>query len=140
MVTDIRALTVRRPWADLIAHHGKRVENRSWSTSYRGRLLIHAGQGWDPQASLFAAHIGCWPNDGYGVKAVHPEGIVAVAELVGVCPGLPCECGPWAMPESRHWLLGDVRALADPVPATGALGLWRPSTEVVESAMAGVEP
>lgn len=42
-MTDLRALTVRRPWCGLIAHHGKDVENRTWSTSYRGRLFIHAG-------------------------------------------------------------------------------------------------
>jgi len=37
------ALTVLQPWADAI-FGPKRYENRSWGTSYRGPLLIHAGR------------------------------------------------------------------------------------------------
>lgn len=37
-----RALTLHQPWASLVALGVKRLETRSWSTSYRGRLLIHA--------------------------------------------------------------------------------------------------
>lgn len=39
----VRALTVRQPWASLIALGTKRIETRSWSTRYRGPLAIHAG-------------------------------------------------------------------------------------------------
>ena len=38
----MRALSVRQPWASLIAWGEKTVECRSWSTKYRGPLLIHA--------------------------------------------------------------------------------------------------
>ena len=38
-----RALTIRQPWASLIAEGIKTVETRSWSTKYRGELAIHAG-------------------------------------------------------------------------------------------------
>lgn len=37
-------LSVRQPWAWLIVNGHKPVENRSWSTAFRGRLLIHAGK------------------------------------------------------------------------------------------------
>jgi hypothetical protein len=37
----MKAITVRHPWAHAIIHLGKDVENRSWSTNYRGPLLIH---------------------------------------------------------------------------------------------------
>jgi hypothetical protein len=40
----MRALSVRPPWAWAIAHADKRIENWSWSTSYRGPLLIHASR------------------------------------------------------------------------------------------------
>lgn len=40
----MRGLTIRQPWASLIAAGVKTVETRSWSTSYRGPLLIHAGK------------------------------------------------------------------------------------------------
>lgn len=41
----MKALTVQQPHAYLIAAGEKRVENRTWTTSYRGPLAIHAGKG-----------------------------------------------------------------------------------------------
>ena len=38
----MKAITVRQPWAHAIVHLGKTVENRTWKSSYRGPLLIHA--------------------------------------------------------------------------------------------------
>ncbi len=40
----MRALTLHQPWASLIALGVKTIETRSWSTSYRGPLAIHAGK------------------------------------------------------------------------------------------------
>lgn len=40
----MKALTIRQPWASLIAHGVKTIETRSWSTKYRGPLAIHAGK------------------------------------------------------------------------------------------------
>lgn len=40
----MKALSIRQPWAWLILHGGKDVENRSWPTSFRGRFLIHAAK------------------------------------------------------------------------------------------------
>ena len=39
-----RLLTLRQPWAWLVVFGGKDVENRSWTTEYRGPILIHAGK------------------------------------------------------------------------------------------------
>ncbi len=36
------ALSVRQPWAWLIAQGYKDIENRNWWTKFRGRFLIHA--------------------------------------------------------------------------------------------------
>ena len=38
----MKTLSIRNPWAYLIAYGVKDVENRSWKTDYRGELLIHA--------------------------------------------------------------------------------------------------
>ena len=40
----MKALTVRQPWASLIALGVKTVETRSWSTKLRGPIAIHAGK------------------------------------------------------------------------------------------------
>lgn len=37
----MKALSVKNPWASLI-FHGKNIENRTWKTSFRGTVLIHA--------------------------------------------------------------------------------------------------
>lgn len=37
------ALSIRQPWAWLIVNGYKDVENRSWSTDFRGKFLVHAG-------------------------------------------------------------------------------------------------
>lgn len=40
----LKVLSVQQPWADGLCLGWKPVENRSWSTSYRGRLWIHASK------------------------------------------------------------------------------------------------
>jgi hypothetical protein len=39
------ALSIRQPWASLIIHNFKHLENRNWSTNVRGPILIHAAKG-----------------------------------------------------------------------------------------------
>lgn len=41
----MKALSIRQPWAWLILHGGKDIENRTWNTKFRGRVLIHASKG-----------------------------------------------------------------------------------------------
>lgn len=41
----MKAISIRQPWAWLIMHGGKDVENRSWKTNFRGRVLVHAAKG-----------------------------------------------------------------------------------------------
>ena len=37
----MKTLSIRQPWASLIANGIKNIENRSWKTNYRGRIYIH---------------------------------------------------------------------------------------------------
>lgn len=41
----MKALSIRQPWAFLIIHGGKDVENRSWHTNFPGCFLVHAAKG-----------------------------------------------------------------------------------------------
>jgi hypothetical protein len=38
----MKALSIKQPWASLIAHGIKDIENRTWKTHFRGRIFIHA--------------------------------------------------------------------------------------------------
>ncbi|MES2685713.1 MAG: ASCH domain-containing protein [Pseudomonadota bacterium] len=57
----MKALAIRQPWATLIIHCGKDIENRCWPTRFRGPVLIHAAKGmtngeWE-DAVYYAAEI-----------------------------------------------------------------------------------
>ena len=43
----MKVLTLKQPWATLVAEGIKKYEFRSWKTNYRGKILIHAGTGVD---------------------------------------------------------------------------------------------
>lgn len=43
----MKVLTLKQPWATLVAEGIKKYEFRTWKTNYRGKVLIHAGAGID---------------------------------------------------------------------------------------------
>ena len=92
----MKALSIRQPWAWLIVNGFKPYENRTWTTKFRGPLLIHAGKAFD--------------RKGYDwVRSTFPEidmpssdqfergGIVGAAELweVATASSSPWFSGPY---------------------------------------------
>jgi hypothetical protein len=83
---QILGLTVRSPWAELIARGIKTIENRSWAPPefMLGRYLaIHASATWDDQGAQYL-------RDHHERFAIDPPmqrecvyGVIAVARLVG---------------------------------------------------------
>jgi hypothetical protein len=138
-VADMRAITVKQPWAQAIALGAKIIENRSpgFPKTYRGPLLIHAGTIWSARGAADRRIRRLFNGD---PPPFEGEVIIAVAELVDVHPDHGC-CKPWGESEYLdatgrlqrgvvHLVLEDIRR-CDPIPATGALGLWRPTREVL---------
>lgn len=122
---QLKALTVRQPWAGAIAHQTKRVENRRWRLPAKhggARILIHAAAQPDRNAIVYGPHL-----DVYGA-------VVAVATLTGChwSDDGTC-CGPWGQERVYHWGLADVTALPDPVPAKGSQGFWTPDRAVLDA-------
>lgn len=149
----MKTITLTQPYASLVAIGAKKIETRSWSTSFRGPLAIHAAKGLGPvggkvgftelcvsspfwEALTGAGYCGPWGRQ-------PPRGaIVAVCELAECIPieeGLLSFQSPgvdwWIITEQERafgdytpgryaWLLSNVRALPEPIPAKGALGLW----------------
>jgi hypothetical protein len=120
------ALSVRRPWAHLIIRGSKPVENRTWVTRYRGRVWLHAGQGWDPAGAALAARLGLLA---YTDPANCPTGYLGTVDLTGMhpCTPVPC-CTPWGQPgpDVWHWQITDPRPVTEPIPGPGRLGLYQP--------------
>lgn len=38
----MKAISIKQPWASLIVENIKDIENRTWKTSFRGTVLVHA--------------------------------------------------------------------------------------------------
>lgn len=123
-----KALTVHQGWASSIFHPDfpKNIENRTWPTSYRGDLLIHAGKGKKSiaQSKKFCDRIGV----SFPTELVFGA-ILGIVELVG------CDRdskSPWAMPDHYHWGFANHRSFVEPIACNGALSLWTPSDEVLQ--------
>jgi hypothetical protein len=76
----MKALSVRQPYAYLILKGIKRIENRTWSTNYRGPLAIHASLRWHDRSidEIEATHRLCIPRE------LPLGGIIGVIDLVDV--------------------------------------------------------
>ena len=53
----MKVITVKQPFASLIATGLKEYEFRTWKTNYRGEILIHAGKGIDKEAMKKFEHL-----------------------------------------------------------------------------------
>ncbi len=116
-----RCVTIKPHWAWLIIHGPKRIENRSWPTNHRGRLLIHASKRL-PSVKQYAA-----------LRAEYPE-LPERSELVcGAVIGSVnvVDCVPLARVRKdrfaigpKCWKLSDPKPLARPVSMRGKLMLY----------------
>jgi hypothetical protein len=134
----VKALTLWEPWATLVAVGVKRWETRSWPTTYRGPLAIHASKGgWlkrilgvEPLPDLEDLRRLLHRHDLVTADQFRPGCVVAVVDLVD------CLRSEWAVPTGDEracgdfaggrfaWRLENVRRLDPAVPAAGARGLW----------------
>lgn len=126
-----KALTLTQPWATLVALGIKRVETRTWSTDYRGQLLIHAAKG-NPDRE-FEAELrarGILPADaeiplGAIVARCRLQfvGSTGVAFATLAWDSLERELGDFSWGRFG-WTLTQIERIEPPLPWRGALGLW----------------
>ena len=120
----MKALSIQQPWAYCITHGTKRVENRTWYTSFRGRFLIHAGKKYQigMEIDIYADS----PEVCVAGMLAAPRGaIVGVATLADClrCADVQSDQKIWSG-EDWCFVLRDVRSFAIPIPAKGALGFF----------------
>ena len=137
----IYALTAWQPWASLIVHGRKAVENRSWEPGSRVRpgdlIAIHAGTRRDPReweaAARIAAELGsCRRFEALDLDVYSaPYGaIVGVATLDEVRSTARGDDSWFFGP--LGWYLRDAVPFKTPVACKGAQGLWLPDEATVE--------
>ncbi len=150
----IRILSLMQPYAWMVVHGGKNIENRRWNTSYRGPFLIHASAGmtarYYEEAMVFARQAmgetyAPWPT-------LQPEklqfgGIIGRARITAVMPPMAKWIGArypasvdsrWHMTEQFGFCLADI----EPVPFTlwrGGLGLRKLPMKTAEELLPGTE-
>jgi len=120
---EVRVLSIRQPWAELILSGTKDTENRTWATQWRGRLVVHAGRRFDTSGALVVAGLGIT------VPRPAPTGYLGVADLVDVHPARG-QCCEWGEAGGYHWRVVRPRRFEYPIPGPGRLGLHRPPEPV----------
>lgn len=123
----MKALSLKQPWANMIADGSKTIETRKWSTDYRGPLLIVSSK--KPDLKNFPE---------MNVEGNGPHGhAVAVVRLVGCRPmehGDEADAGCEMYPGAVAWLLEDAKRIK-PFPVKGSLGLY--DVEIKEDQIKG---
>jgi hypothetical protein len=126
----MKTLTVIQPWATWIVNGIKDVENRTWKTNYRGRILIHAAVNQKLDKSpLDIVHTKPELEVLYSNYTEHelisrlgPFGaIIGSVEIVDCVKEHP---SVWAEPDKWHWVLSNAIRFPEPIPTRGKLSLW----------------
>jgi len=136
----VKALSLWQPWATLIANGAKQIETRSWSTSYRGPILIHAAKRKVlkelkelAEDEDYCVALGVNEDQALAKLQELPYGaIVAIAVLADCKPveqlqpsnNLGGEYWLGNYSSGRYgWILSNVRAIT-PIPYKGEQGLF----------------
>jgi hypothetical protein len=136
----MKALTLTQPWATLVAIGAKRIETRSWKTSYRGELAIHAAKAFPKYARDFTLQPVCYEQMRRSARLesrqkgwpAYPLGYVLATCRLQLCIStdalryvseLEHAFGDFS-PGRFAWFLTDIKLLPKPIPAKGSLGLW----------------
>lgn len=69
----MKALSLTQPWASLVAIGAKRIETRSWRTSYRGEVAIHAAKGLGPVGGMSGLTDQCAAAHFFEALAAHAD-------------------------------------------------------------------
>lgn len=125
LVIPLKILTLKQPWATLVAEGLKQYEFRSWKTNYRGKLLIHAGAGIDKEDMKKFEHLGLkYPS----------KRILCEVEIID-CIKIDNAFNKMIKDQNNivygrknrdgyAWVIGNVKKLDIDKEINGKLGLW----------------
>ena len=119
----MKILTVKQPWASLIIHGGKDIENRQWWTGIRGRIGIHSSAKLEKaeceDALALLRSIG-------GKDASLPLVGRDLGSIIGTVEVVDCvrrSNSPWFV-GYYGFVLRNPIALPEPIKVRGQLGWW----------------
>jgi len=132
----MKALSMTQPWAQALFNGLKHYETRSWSTKYRGPLIIHAAKKFPRSAREFAATeraLGRGDSriaGGALIGKVELVNIWHVEELMGRLNGIEHLYGDYS-PGRYAWEFVNPVVFPEPIPFKGALGLFNVDDNVI---------
>ena len=110
----MKAISIRQPWASMIADGHKTIEIRTWTTRYRGPLLIVASARRDPE------HLDLPTGCALCVVQLADVRPLVTADL----PAAGMDPEEWEVgPDGWAWVLTDPRPV-ERRPIKGRLGLY----------------
>lgn len=122
----MKAITIKQPWASLIVHGIKDIENRNWRTNFRGRVLIHSSAKGDiakfgclqpsQREKVLYTSIGCVNFNDLPFGSI--IGSVEIIDCVQNHPSI------WADKGVYNWVLANPVLFKKPIPAKGKLSFW----------------
>lgn len=121
-------LSILQPYAWLIVNGHKDIENRDWSTKFRGRILIHAGKKYSRRAHKNYEDEFCLDFRLPAFDDMQLGGIVGSATVTDCVREHP---SPWKILGSWGFVLTAQRARPF-VPYRGQLGIFRVPRSVIE--------
>ena len=115
----MRCLAVRQPWAWALVAGAKDIENRSWSTDYRGPIII--------QVSSTKSEVNRWIKAGDATLSdtvFTYSALIGVVDVIDVVPlQQDLEHNPWAS-GPYCWRVANARVFKEPITAKGKLSLY----------------
>jgi predicted transcriptional regulator len=137
----MKAISIKQPWASLIANGIKDIENRTWKLpeKYKGqRVLIHASAKsadfWDyPNAGIVHDFIDKITKTGTDYSQYPHGAIIGSVQLVDCVINHP---SIWAEKSYKaqspghedlviyNWILANPILFPEPIPAKGKLSFW----------------
>ena len=139
----MKTLTVIQPWAHFIVTGAKQFETRSWTTTYRGPLLIHAAKNFPGYAKDFCISvIGLRPTElsfGAIIGSVVLENVYRTEEIAPILTDLERLYGDYT-PGRWAWELTEAEMFETPIPYKGALGLFEVALPMVDDGSVLITP
>jgi hypothetical protein len=111
------ALSVKQPWAHLIAYGGKTIETRTWRTGFRGYVLI-CSSGSKPLWKLCDNK-----GDPIDPKLGHALCIAKLVDCRMMYKGDEDKAQCTIYPNAQAWVFEDIRPV-EPFPVKGKLKLF----------------
>ena len=120
----MKALSIRPPWAWAILNATKDVENRTWKTSIRGAIAVHASQ--TMSRPYYESALQEIKKISPRTKAPPYDEMVRGA-IVGLVDIIECKehtNSKWHISGHYGFVLANPRALREPIPCSGRLSFW----------------